>query len=194
MNLTQLGSLKTDQKLRNLVANWSISLSWSMCSSERQMSLSCVPGQKDEETIVNQSGGQTVTGTVAAVWNLILCQPPLRSVDVPEAARVLQFLAFQDETVPAAVADKITTGTLSVSSSVPTHLFWRMGRLLKHFLDVLELFQGKRKVSGFWFLLPEFFLLLLVPERKKKLSQSGIIFRPPQMTGLEHISTDGRKK
>jgi hypothetical protein len=111
-------------------------------------------------------------------------------VDVPEAARVLQFLAFQDETVPAAVADKITTGTLSVSSSVPTHLFWRMGRLLKHFLDVLELFQEKKKASGFWFLLPDFSLF---QKGKKKLSQSGIIFRPPQMTGLEHISTDGKK-
>ena len=48
--------------------------------------------KKDEETIVNQSGGQTVTGTVAAVWNLIFCASrPLGSTDVPEAARVLQF-------------------------------------------------------------------------------------------------------
>ena len=81
-----------------------------------------------------------------------LCQPPPR-LDGRSRGGARPPILFQDETVPAAVADKITTGTLSVSSSVPTHLFWRMGRLLKHFLDVLELFQGPEKkgpaASGF---------------------------------------------
>ena len=122
-----------------------------------------------------------------------LCQPPPR-LDGRSRGGARPPILFQDETVPAAVADKITTGTLSVSSSVPTHLFWRTGQTVETFSGRFGTFSRPRKKrsSGFWFLLPDFFL---VPERKKKLSQKwNNLLRPPQMTGFGTHFDRRRKK
>ena len=140
-----------------------------MCSSERQMSLFLVFQKRWRNDCKSKWWTDSDWNSGGRLKFDFLCQPPPR-LDGRSRGGARPPILFQDETVPAAVADKITTGTLSVSSSVPTHLFWRMGRLLKHFLDVLELFQSPEKkgpaASGFCY---RIFSLFQKGKRKRRV-------------------------
>ena len=94
------------------------------------------------------------------------------------------------------------------SSSCRSNYYWNVIRFffcsdsfVLAYGQTVETFSGrfgtfsrprKKRSSGFWFLLPDFFL---VPERKKKLSQKwNNLLRPPQMTGFGTHFDRRRKK